>query len=387
MQYVDLARSRRPKKSSKLPFIAAFVVVFLLSLGGLLIVSKLAKVAPVTLVTNIVRPKTLQSTNGWTNVLLLGIDARPSGNAMAGERLTDTILVASFNLAEKRTLLTSIPRDLYITEQNTKINSIYTLNYAEDDPTKSMSVIKSTVEKVTGLPLHYYVLIDFQGFIEGVNTLGGLDVDVPQSFDDYYYPVQGMENATCGLDAAAVIQKALDDDFDPAFSFPCRFETLKFTKGVMHMDGALALKYARSRHADGTAGSDYDRAHRQQLVIEAAKEKSLSMQTLSDPLKMQSLYGTFSKYVQTNIDLTDLLPFYNAAKSLAGVKASSVVLSSSADYGVGGGLLVDGFTDGGLWITRPRVADFSEIHTFIQKSLLPPEATVSAGPTNVRIEP
>lgn len=349
-------------------------------LGALawLAVGKAGKLEPISVVTNIVRPKALEQNDGWTNVLLLGIDARPQGNAMSGENLTDTILVASFSLSEKRVLLTSIPRDLYIAETGTKVNAIYGNNSSETDPLAGISAIKAQVEKVVGLPLQYYVLIDFQGFIKGVDTLGGVDINVPETMDDWYYPIEGRENATCGLDAAKVTEEALAAGEDPTYRFTCRFEHLYFPKGLMSMDGALALKYARSRHAEGTAGSDFDRARRQQLVIEAAKDKALSLDTLINPSKLSTLWQTFNQYVQTNVTAVDLLPFYNAAKALGGVHADSIVLSDSTAYGLGGGLLVSSINENGLWVTNPRVPGYSEIHALIQKSLLPSEATTSA---------
>jgi len=375
MPYVDLrTRSRAKPKHTTLKALAFFAFFGLLGALAWVVFGKVTTLAPLSVVSNIIKPKVLSQTDGWTNVLLLGIDARPEGNVLQGESLTDTILVVSFNLQEKKVLLTSIPRDLYIAESGSKINSIYALNNA------SVEAVKGAVEKVLGITVHYYVLVDFQGFIKGIDTLGGLDITVPETFNDYYYPIQDRETATCGLDVASIVEQALANNTDPAFDFPCRFEQLHFIQGLTHMDGTLALKYARSRHAEGSAGSDFDRARRQQLVIEAAKEKALSLDTLVNPGKLQTLFQTYSQFVQTSIDVSDLLPFYNAAKSLAATRVQSIVLSDSSSYGEGGGLLVSRINDNGLWVIEPRVSDYSEIHALVRRKFMEalPVATPSA---------
>ena len=149
-----------------------------------------------------------------------------------------------------------------------------------------MILAKSTVEEIVGLPVHYALVIDFSGFKEIIDVLGGIEVDVERSFVDEKYPIPGKENDEC--------------EGDPEFK--CRYETLSFEKGKVTMDGETALKFVRSRNAEGDEGTDLARAARQQKVIVALKNKILSLKILLSPKKLLAVYDEMKKSIETDID-------------------------------------------------------------------------------------
>ena len=110
---------------------------------------------------------------------------------------------------------------------------------------------------MTGLVIHYVVVIDFSQFENLIDIVGGIDIVIPKAFIDTEYPIAGKENDECGGDT----------------TFACRYEKVQFQAGFQHMDGIIALKYVRSRHAESDEGTDFARGNRQQDVIVALKEK------------------------------------------------------------------------------------------------------------------
>src|SRR5690606_38935153 len=127
------------------------------------------------------------------------------------------------------------------------------------------------VKEVTGLETQYYAMVDLQGFRQAIDAVGGVVVNVENSFTDYCYPAD--ETST-----NSTLRRCGDAGMYPA-------ETLTFTKGPQTMDGATALKYARSRKAAGVEGGDYSRARRQQRVISALRDKLMSSETYLNPQK------------------------------------------------------------------------------------------------------
>jgi LCP family protein required for cell wall assembly len=196
--------------------------------------------------------KKLNNTNGKTNILLLGVDKRPNDNSYN----TDTIMLMSYDNATNQVAQISFPRDLEVKfnvgshEYETKINAVfpYTHNatHSLDDSFENLGHV---IEKISGQPVHYGVMINFQGFKQIIDDMGGIDVDIENTFTDEKYPK--------------------DDDSGK--------QKVHFDKGIQHMDGATALKYARSRYAhELIENGDFARARRQQKVINIVKEKYLA---------------------------------------------------------------------------------------------------------------
>jgi len=153
---------------------------------------------------------------------------------------------------------------------------------------------------VTGLPIKNAILIDFNGFIQAIDSIGGIKVTVAKAFDDYYYPVQGKELEICDKTPEEVAQlSATLSGFELEKQFPCRFEDIHFKAGKTQMDGATALKFARSRHS-AQSGSDFDRGKRQQAILIGIKDKLLSLDALKN---VDKFFKKMVKLVKTDLDL------------------------------------------------------------------------------------
>lgn len=224
--------------------------------------------------------------NGRTNILLLGV----AGGTHDGSDLTDTILVLSFHRKSETLSMISLPRDLWSDTLKDKINSAY--HYGEMKKAGGgLTLSKAIVSDMVGLPIDYSLVFDFSRFVDIINLVGGVTVNVPKSFTDSEFPIPGRENDEC--------------DQDPEYR--CRYEALHFDAGTQLMDGSRALKYVRSRHAEGNEGSDFSRSKRQQEVLLALKSKITSHEIMRNPKAIGSLYDAFQTATDTDMNIGELL--------------------------------------------------------------------------------
>lgn len=260
--------------------------------------------------------------DGRVNILLVGM----GGPNHPGGTLTDTIMVASIDPVQKNLGLLSIPRDLYVTIRGNgknKINTAYSWGEANKNSTGGGSeVAKQTVGDVLDLPMHYYVKIDFKGFVKFIDTIGGIDVEVPRAISDPYYPDAKMIG----------------------------YEPFNISAGPHHLDGKTALKYARSRETT----SDFDRAKRQQQVIKAAKDKMFSAGVWANPVKITQLFSILGDNVRTDLSANDMGRLIEIVKQIDETKIATKVLDNSE-----GGPLVSVSNDG--YYLVPRSGNFEEI--------------------------
>lgn len=189
----------------------------------------------------------------WTStdritVLVLGIDERAQEDDFWR---TDTMILATLDPVTMRVGVLSIPRDLWVhipgyTEN--RINTAHMLGDAYDHPGGGPALAVETVEYNLGVEIDYFVRFNFQAFVETVDRIGGIDVEVPEDINDPQYPDYNY-------------------GYDPLF----------IEAGSHHFFGEEALKYARTRH---TSGGDFDRARRQQQVIVAIFERVTKLNLL-----------------------------------------------------------------------------------------------------------
>lgn len=335
----ELEKKAGPKKRKKWPlFIVSFLllIVFSIALFG----NKVKAIFdPVSIVANI-NSAELAEKDGRTNILILGSDERTVGSVTSV--LTDTILVASIGRVEKDVVLISLPRDLWVKNPAgyySKINAVYTNGGGES--------MKEVISDVLGLPIHYYAVVNFEIFKETIDTLGGVDVDVANTFTDYYYPIEGMENAPLEQ----------------------RYETITFEAGRQVMDGETALKYVRSRKGDNQEGTDFARSARQQKVIMAIKDKAISLDTLVNPAKLASLYDTYKDNVDTDVTFSDIQNFYLLSQQIQFDKVKSIVLDDRSAAEEGGLLYSPEETSlyGGAYVLLPKAGNFSQMHAYVQR--------------------
>jgi LCP family protein required for cell wall assembly len=271
------------------------------------------------------------------NVLLLGM----GGKNHDGGYLTDTIILASIEPSTKKVSLISIPRDMAVPVENMgwqKINSINA--YAEsENPGSGGLAISQAISDLFDLPIAYYVRVDFEGFTNIVDKLGGLQIEVDNTFDDYHYPVLGRED-------------------DP--NYDARYEHLHFDKGPQTMDGSTALKYARSRHGTGGEGSDFARAKRQQKIIFAAKSQALQFENLLKPSMLSGIISDFRDHINTNLKIWEIIKFWEMLKDVQKENIVNKVIDNSPN-----GLLMDTVSEQGAYILIPKSGDFNEIKYYI----------------------
>lgn len=226
----------------------------------------------------------IESVAGRTNLLILG----KGGQGHEASDLTDSIIFASVSQGSSGISLFSLPRDIWIPAIRAKINSAYYWGKQKEDG-GGLILAKSTVEEIVGTPVHYGIVVDFTGFIKIVDVIGGIEVDVDRGFIDERYPLPGKENDLC--------------DGDPIFA--CRYETVKFDKGKQMMSGDMALKFVRSRNAEGEEGTDLARAARQQKVLLAIRQKVLTPRVLISPRKLLAIWNTVRDSVETDISASE----------------------------------------------------------------------------------
>jgi anionic cell wall polymer biosynthesis LytR-Cps2A-Psr (LCP) family protein len=247
------------------------------------------------------------------NILLMGY----AGGNHEGATLTDTIIIAQVDPRKESITLISIPRDLWVPipvesgkTEKFKINAAFAVGLDDKKyPNKegkykgvagAGTLAKETVQLVTGLKIDNFVAINFEGFKKVIDVLGTIDVNVPDTFEDKYYPLQGKENDTCGKSEEDL--KMLNATMSGQLlekEFTCRFETVKFDKGKVSMDSETALKFVRSRHSE-TNGNDFARSVRQQALLIGIKNKLLRLGTIP---KIVPILNTVSKYVLSDIDI------------------------------------------------------------------------------------
>ncbi|MGD8744034.1 MAG: LCP family protein [Candidatus Woesebacteria bacterium] len=277
-----------------------------------------------------------------TNILLLG----KGGQNHDAPSLTDTIVFVSVNHSKPSVSMVSLPRDIWIPELRAKINSAYYWGNQKKEG-GGLALAKSSVERIVGEPVQYGVVVDFEGFREIIDVLGGVEVDVENSFTDEHFPVPGKENDEC--------------EGDPEFK--CRYETISFKKGKTTMDGDTALKFARSRNADGDEGTDIARAARQQKIIDAIKRKAFSKEILFSPRKLLEIKGVVETYVETDIDPN---PAAVIARKVFDARGSFYSHVLPEEFIVNPPKLP---RYDNLYVFIPKDGDWSQVHEWVEKTL------------------
>src|SRR5579859_2099807 len=313
-----------------------------------------------------------QSINDKTpiNILLLGY----GGGNHDGAYLTDSIMVVHIDPKVKKVFLISVPRDMWVkiptngTEGSYwKINAAYELGLDDNNyPNKQQQftgqdggghLAEYMLSQVTGFPIQYFVGMDFTGFKHTIDTLGGVNLTVEKTFNDYEYPIDGKETDLCGhqpseipaLDAQAT-QSAVET------IYPCRYEHLHFNAGYQHMDGEQALSYVRSRHSleDGT---DFGRAKRQRNLLVAVKQEIFSLDFISKVLPFMTSLGDD---LRTDLTLDDVKTFLSNAQVLNKYSVETLALTDK-NY------LTNAFSSDGQAILIPQAGqdNYVAIHNWI----------------------
>jgi len=222
-----------------------------------------------------------------TNILLVGVN----------KGLTDSMMVISTNPDKKTITTVSIPRDL--SYKGRKINELYEFY--------GVQKLADAVYSITNVPINHYAIIDFDIFTQVVDAVGGIDIDVKKDIYDRSYP--GPNSS---------------------------YRVVSFKKGIQHMSGSRALEYARSRKSS----SDFERAARQQEILQATKDKILSANLLQDLPTLLNTYASIQKNLVTDIS------FYEAM----------AMLQQDQDYAIEGGNVLS--TSNYLYSTKNKAGQY-----------------------------
>ncbi len=287
---------------------------------------------------------TLDSFKDRTNILLLGI----GGGDHPGAQLTDSIMLISTNLLTGDTVLVSIPRDIWVESLKAKLNTAYIFGQ-QKQPQGGLTLAKAAVSEIINQPVHYVVLLDFSGFESAVDVIGGININVPHGFIDEKYPIPGKETVEPESD---------------------RYQTIEFQAGNGLMDGSTALKYIRSRNAEGEEGTDYARAQRQQRAILAFKSKFLSAKVLLNPKKLLELKKIFFNSVKTDIPSPSYPDFTKLALRINQDNIRTGILNQGSDLEDIPPLLYNPpISLYGQWVLLPVNSDWQSIFNYVEEIL------------------
>ena len=273
---------------------------------------------------------------GRVNFLLLGY----GGSGHTAPYLTDSMMVVSAQAATRQLAMVSIPRDLQVPiptnrmglNWTTKINTAYMIGVRDDlfplkapvyrGPLGGGNLSAEMVHRVTGLPIPYWVAVDFDGFKRAVDAVGGVDIDVPRALDDRQYP---RGNG---------------------------YMHVHFNAGLQHMNGERALEFARLRH---TQGGDFDRSRRQQLVLLAVRQKALTLGGLPHLL---GLLDALSGHFRTNMSLSQIEIFAGVMEELKVDRAARVSVDDT-------NFLADSHTADGQFILVPLESSYAALRRYL----------------------
>lgn len=263
------------------------------------------------------------------NILLLGI----GGKKHDGPYLSDTIIIASIKPSTHTLALISIPRDLVVNIPQYgwhKINEIDSYGEMAQEGSGA-EFTRQAISSLFDIPLQYVVRLDFGGFEQIVDTLGGLDITVDNTFTDYTYPAANY-----------------------------KYQKVTFKAGPQTMDGQTALKFVRSRHSiNNGEGSDFARSKRQQKIIVALKEKLLSISFLSSPQKISEVIQALQDSIATNVQGWELMKLALVARQID----DSTIISTNIDGA--SGLVYDDVVEG-AYVLRPSDGTYDAIKTRIK---------------------
>jgi polyisoprenyl-teichoic acid--peptidoglycan teichoic acid transferase len=274
------------------------------------------------------------------NILVMGLDRRPR----EGQALTrsDTMFVLTVDPQTKTAGILGIPRDLYVEIPDgdggyfkDRINTALVFGEVNDYKGGGHQLAIDTVEHNLGVKIGHYVIIDFEGFKEVIDALGGIDVDVPTYVSDPTYS-----------------WTELPGDYDPQ----------EFEPGLQHMDGETALAYARIRQNS----DDLDRIQRQQRIIFAVMDKALGLNVLRNALE---LWNKYKDAIDTDINDIQLAGFAKLAADISPEKISALSLGPAT---------TPWMTPGGASVLLPSAEGIARIvqALFSDQQLLEEQAVV-----------
>lgn len=234
-------------------------------------------------------------------ILLLGIDQRCDEE---GPAHTDSMMLLTIDPVGLSASLVSLPRDLWVNIPDIgvdRINQAFYYGELYELPGGGPTLATETMELLLGVPIQYFVTVNFDAFVEVVNLIGGIEIDVPEEINDQTYPDRCY-------------------GYDPFY----------LESGVQRLDGSAALKYARTR---ATFGGDVDRAGRQQAVILAVRDQIMQLDMVTQLIaQAPQLWQTLQENVRTNMSLEEAVQLALLVQEIPRERIQSSVIDFNYVY-------------------------------------------------------
>ncbi len=264
--------------------------------------------------------------DGRINVLLLGMRG---ADDPAGGNLSDTILVASIDQKDNKVALMNMPRDLYVDNPTagykTKLNAVYAMGEAKGAH-QGMANMQKVVGDITGLQLHYVLTVNYTAFKDVVDALGGLEIHLNQPFVESMqfrgvpqicsekngYTAPSGETVTKSVKSHLGVKKSRVYNLCfPTTPSECG-GVFQLSAGDVTLDSAQALCYVRSRETS----SDFARAQRQMVVVQAVREKAAALGIWGDFAKANDLLSALGNNVTTTMEPWEMKRFFEMYQSM-----------------------------------------------------------------------
>ena len=312
--------------------------------------------------------------SGRINIALLGMRGK---GVEGGGLLADTIMVLSFHPKSgendtARASLVSIPRDLYVTVPGTsdkqKINAVHA--YGEEKGSgQGLKAMETILSEVTGQPIQYAISVNFKGFEEAIDAIGGVPVTLAEPFTE---PMQFREPHVC--DPTVFTVPTSPQQYENKYvttgsgrrrlvaSYPLCYNkdvecggVFNLPAGTSVLDGEQALCYSRAR----VTSNDFERAKRQHAVMQAFQQKALSLGTLSDFGKINALLNSLGDNVQTDMEAWEIKRLFDLYTKNKDIKLTEDTVIDNSENGL---LYAPQNTGGAGYILLPKGDNYDKIH-------------------------
>ena len=266
------------------------------------------------------------------NVLLLGV---LGANHPGGGLNTDTIMVVSIQPKSNKMSMVSLPRDLWVVDPGkdtkSKINAVYV--YGEEKaPGQGIADMEKVISDIAGLPIHYTVLVSTGGFAQLVDTLGGIEVSLAENFDEsaQFEDIKVCDSSVYTIPTGKFeIKKSKKNKIIAQYplcknSNPECGGDFHLPSGKNNLNGQQALCFVRSRYLT----SDFERAKRQQLILQQIKQKAVQL-NIADFGKVNAILDNLGSNVRTDMQLWEMRRLFDLYKGMQNPKIYQRVLEDS----------------------------------------------------------
>jgi len=253
------------------------------------------------------------------NYLLLSMRGKDDPN---GGLLTDSIIIVSIRPSDNKIALISVPRDLYVpmpgTDKSRKLNEAYEIG-EKQSAGNGLNYVSSIVGDVSGLKIHFAATINFKGFSDVIDSLGGVELN-------------------------------LDKPFSEAVPFEEGYISLP--AGKQTIDGKTALLYTRAR----MSSSDFDRSRRQQEIIKAIYAKAIGSGIIFNPYRLDKLLKIVENNFKTNMKVGEIEETVKLFKNIKSPTIKTKVIDNGPEK-----LLYSSYNDEGAYILLPTDGNYNRI--------------------------